>query len=316
MSVVSRRTLLEMAGASLAASVVPIGAGAQALLPVHVGASLDEGLTPVLYALKSGIFKKNGLDVTLTPAQNGAFLATAVAGGSVDIGKSALLSLINAHLRGVNFRLVAGAVLYLAGAQSVELCVLKTGPIASLADVAGKTVAVASLQSLDQMATQALIDQHGGNSASCRFVEITPGAMLAALQAGRADVASIVLPVLQGVLEGGEVRTLGDPYDALGKRLPIAGWFCTQEYAARNPAIVKHFGTAMHEAATYTNAHHEETIPLLAAYTGLEPGVLRKMRRDTNATDLDPKDIQPAIDAAYRYKFISATFDAKDLIAS
>lgn len=30
----------------------------------------------------------------------------------------------------------------------------------------------------------------------------------------------------------------------------------------------------------------------------------------------NPKDIQPVIDAAYKYKYISTMFDAKDLIAS
>jgi len=316
MNAPSRRIALATAGAALASVAMAPAARAQALLPVHVGASLDDGLTPVLYALKSGLFKKAGLDVTLTSAQNGAALATAVAGGSVDIAKSALMPLINAHLRGVNFKIVAGAVLYLTGARSDELIVVKESPITSLADVVGKTIAMASLQSLDQMVTQAAIDQHGGNSASCRFIEIVPGAMLAALEAGRADMAAIVLPVLQTVLETGKVRSFGNPYDALGKRLLIAGWFCTQDYATKNPLVVKRFGNAVREAAAYTNTHHEETVPMIAAYTGYDPEVLRKMRRDTNATELDPKDIQPVIDAAYKYKYITTTFDAKDLIAS
>ena len=312
----SRRNALAAAGAALAASALPAVAGAQALLPVHVGASLDDGLTPVLYALKSGLFKKNGLDVTLTSAQNGAALATAVAGGSIDIAKSALMPLINAHLRGINFKIVAGAVLYLAGARSDELCVLRASPIATLADCVGKTIAMASLQSLDQMVTQVDIDQHGGNSASCRFIEITPGAMLAALEAGRADMASIVIPVLMTVLDSGKVRSFGNPYDALGKRLLIAGWFCTQDYAARNPLVVRRFGDSVREAAAYTNVHHDETIPMISEYTGIQPEVLRRMRRDTNATDLDPKDIQPVIDAAVKYKYIATAFDAKELIAN
>lgn len=313
---VSRKTVLATAGASLLASSMPAAAHAQSLLPVHVGASLDDGLTPVLYALKAGIFKNVGLDVTLTSAQNGAAVASAVAGGSVDIAKSALMSLISAHAHGVNFKLIAGAVLYLADALTLELCALKDGGIASLADVNGKTVAVASLQSLDQLSTEALIDQRGGNSATVRFIELPPAAMLGALESGRAAVASIVIPVLQTVLETGKVRVFGSPYDGIGKRFLVAGWFCTQDFATRNPIVVRRFAAAIREAATYTNAHHDETVPIVAEYTGIDPDVLRKMHRDTNATELDPRDIQPAIDAAYKYKFINTTFDAKDLIVS
>lgn len=311
----NRRRSLQLAGGALALGAFPARAGARILHSVHVGASLDDGLTPVLYALKAGIFRMNGLDVTLTSAQNGAALATAVAGGAVDIAKSALLPLINAHLHGIDFKLVAGAVLYVNGALSDQLCVLATGPIASLADMVNKTIALATLQSLDQMTSEAAIDQHGGNSASCRYIEIPPGAMLDALESGRADMASIVTPTLQAVLETGKVRSFGNPYAALGERLLIAGWFCTQGYAQRNPAAVRAFATSVDEAAAYTNAHHEETIPIVSAYTGIAPDVLRKMRRDTNATSLDPKDIQPAIDAAYKYKFIATTFNARDLIA-
>jgi hypothetical protein len=66
----------------------PAAASAQASIPLHVGASLDDGLTPVLYAIKAGIFKRNGLDVTLTASANGAALAAAVSvGGEIDAAR-------------------------------------------------------------------------------------------------------------------------------------------------------------------------------------------------------------------------------------
>lgn len=67
---------------------------------------------------------------------------------------------------------------------------------------------------------------------------------------------------------------------------------------AQEITVVQRFGNAVREAAAYTNAHHDETVPMIAAYTGIEPKVLRKMHRDTNATEVDAKDIQAVIDAA------------------
>lgn len=316
MIAVDRRRSLLLAGSALALGALPARARAQTLIPVHVGASIDDGLTPLLYALKTGIFRRNGLDVNLTSASNGAYLATAVAGGALDIGKSALLPLINAHLHGIHFKLLAGADVYKKGQLSDQIIVLRDGPIRSLADMVGKTVALATLQSLDQMATEASIDQHGGNSSSCRYIEIAAAAIFEALVSGRADLASIAAPVVQAALATGKMRSFGNPYEALGTRLLIAGWFCTEAYAEQNPAVVHAFASSVDEAAAYTNVHHEETIPIVSAYTGISPDVLRQMRSDTNATSLNPKYIQPAIDAAYKYKFIPATFVASEMIAA
>jgi len=283
---------------------------------VHIGASLDDGLTPVLYAIKAGIFKKAGLDVTLTSAASGAALASAVAGGSVDIAKSTLMSLITAYTHGVYFKLIAGAAIHSTLTPTDELVALKDGGIKSLAEVNGKTVVVSALQSLDHMATEATIDKHGGNSAMVHFIELPFSAMLGALETGRADVASIGNPVLQMALESGKLRTFGDPYEAIAKRFLIAGWFCTADFVTRNPAIVRRFSAALREATLYTNAHHDETVAIIAEYAGIDPEVVRKMNRLTNATELDSTVIQLSIDMAYKYKFINRTFDAKELVAS
>jgi NitT/TauT family transport system substrate-binding protein len=285
-------------------------------LPVHIGASLDDGLTPVLYALKAGIFKRLALEVTLTSAANGAALATAVAGGSVDIAKSALMALISAYAHGVYFKLVAGAVVYVTTTQVPLLCVSKESRIVSAGDLSGKIIGVPSLQSLDQMAIEAMIDRYGGTSSTARFIEMPLAAMLEALENGRADAASIDNPVLQTVIESGRARSLGDPFDTIAKRFLLAGWFSTEAFATRNPLVVRRFTAAVHEAATYTNAHHEETVPIVAEYAGILPDVVRRMKRNVNATELNPNEIQVAIDAAYKYNFIPRTFEAKDLLIS
>src|SRR5579863_1039614 len=78
---VDRRTAIEILGTSLTvAAMRPLQARAQTLTTVRVGAGLDDGLTPLLYALHVGMFKKAGLDVQLQSSSNGAVLAAAVAG--------------------------------------------------------------------------------------------------------------------------------------------------------------------------------------------------------------------------------------------
>ena len=53
---------------------------------------------------------------------------------------------------------------------------------------------------------------------------------------------------------------------------------------------------------------------VLAKFSAMEPARIAKMHRISYATALDPRLIQPMIDACAKYKVIPAAFDAKDMI--
>jgi NitT/TauT family transport system substrate-binding protein len=311
----NRRAAISLIGVpAVLASAGPLGA--QVLIPVRVGASTDDGVWPLVYAMQSGIFQKNGLDVKLSPLANGAALAAAVIGGAVDIAKSSLMVLIAAHARGIGFKIVAGAAMHDSHNFANQLTVLKDSPFTSLGQVGGRTIAVNVLNSLEVYGTRLLIEKSGGDSSTVKFVEMPFGAMLSALEQGQCDVASIGNPSLTANLQSGKIRSLGVPYNGIGPRFLIAGWFCTASYVAANRAATTRFAEAIRQATIYTNSHPAEIIPMVAAYSHLELDTLKAMHFLTNATSVDPEDIQPSIDAAVRYKVILSGFPASELIAS
>jgi len=71
----------------------------------------------------------------------------------------------------------------------------------------------------------------------------------------------------------------------------------------------------MRSATAYANAHHAETALLIAAFTGIETAQVLTMKRTTCGTYLDPREIQPAIDATAKYNVIDKPFPAQDLIS-
>lgn len=311
---VSRAAVLGAAATSLAALALPYRAGSQELTRIRVGASLDDGITPVLYGMQAGLYKRVGLEIEMLPSANGAALATAVAGGSADFAKSSTMALITAYTHGVLFKMVSGATLYQDGSPGTLLVILKDSPIKSLDDVAGKTIAVNTLRSLEMIGVRALIDQHGGNSAASKYIELPDSAMLGALQAGRVDMAAISDPALTDALKTGQVRAVAAPFSAIAKELLIACWFCSDTYAKANRDIVNRFASATRTAILYTNAHHAETVPLLAAYSHLGEDTISRMTRVQSATSLNATEIQPAIDAAVKYDLIPKAFDASELL--
>ena len=77
-----------------------------------------------------------------------------------------------------------------------------------------------------------------------------------------------------------------------------------------------HFAQAMAQSANYLNTHQAETVGLVARFTGALPDVVKSIPRETFATTLEARDVQPYIDASVKYKFIPERIDAAALIAS
>jgi NitT/TauT family transport system substrate-binding protein len=297
-----------------AAALAPAAGRAQTLTAIRVATAPDEDCVACLYAIQSGLFRRNGLDVTLTANTSGSAISAAIAGGSIDIGKASLLGLIAGHVHGVPFTIIAPAALYNSDAPVSGTIVRADSPIKTAKDLSGKTVSVQSVKGILQIVTMNWIDSHGGDSDSVKFLELPPSSVAAALAGGRVDAATFTNPLLAAALATKQTRVLAWPFDSLGKRYLMAGYFCTTDYAAKNADAVARFARVIGEAATYTNAHPAETVDMVAKFTSVSADDVAHMTRVTCGVKLDPRDIQPVVDVAAKYKVIPARFDAKEMI--
>jgi NitT/TauT family transport system substrate-binding protein len=298
-----------------AAAALPARISAQELALVRCGSTFDDAVTPALYGQSSGLFKAAGLDVRVQPFTSGNAMTAAVAGGSLDIGKSSLMGLILGHAHGVPFTLIAGAAQYTTDHPNAAVVVLKDSPLTTGADLNGKTIATSALRSTDQVAATAWIDQHGGNSSTVKLIELHGPALVEALQMHRIDAAAVQNPQLADLLRSGQVRLLAKSFDSIAKQFLIAAWFCTTDYVAHNRETARKFADGIRRATVYTNAHHAETVPLLAAFSGIPAESIALMDRNVNALSLDPKLVQPTIDIAAKYQIIDKPFPASEMIA-
>lgn len=310
---ISRARALGMLGASVALS--PARAWAAAPIVLKMAAAGDDDVTPILYGQQSGIFAKAGLSIELQALGSGSATAAAVAGGSIDIGKSSLAALIAAHARGIGFQILTPASIYDDATPVAGFIVSKDAGITNVRDLNGKTVAASSLKDLIAIATQSWIDQNGGDSKTVHFIELPSSAVTAALEQNRIVGATMVTPALARALESGKGRLLGKSFGAIAKHFMIAGWFTTKDWLAKNPDTAKRFVEAFREAAAYTDTHHAETVDLLAKYSKLKPATIRGMTRSTAGSVVDPKDIEPVIAACLKYGVIEKSFPASELIA-
>jgi NitT/TauT family transport system substrate-binding protein len=303
---------------AVAGMALPLRVRAQSLTKVIVAAPPGTGATPALYAMKAGIFRKYGLDIDFQKMNSGAAIQAALAGGSVQIGNGSATSVITAYAHGLPLQFVCGGAFYEAGNRVPYqmLLVGKTSPIKTAADLNGKTLGLAVARGdLAAMSTQAWVEKHGGDWQSIHILEIPQAAMAAGVDQGRIDGMSMGSPGSTIALASGKVRILADPFEAVAKRFSIAPWFSATSWVKANPEIVQRFGQAMSEASTYANSHPKEMLPLLAAFSGVDPQVIESAARAPFIVPLGPADFQPLIDVMLTYKVIDKPLDANDLIA-
>ena len=159
-----------LAGSLVAAgSIATLGRRAAcaqgSLTTVQLVSSANDDVTPVLYALEQGWLRDAGLDVQLTASANGAAVASAVVGGSADLGRSNAYPLIVAHAKGGPFTLVAPSGVYLGpGSASGRLIFLKDGPIHRPSDLTGRLVGAQALTDIQTISTRMWCDKDGGDS--------------------------------------------------------------------------------------------------------------------------------------------------------
>jgi NitT/TauT family transport system substrate-binding protein len=303
---------------ALSALALPHRAGAQTLAKLTLVSTAGTAPGPAVYAEKVGLFRKYGLDVVHTQMSSGAAIVAAVVGGSADIGSGSSFSVVTAYAHGIAMQMFAAGPVFNASEAIPYGMILvgKNAPFKTAADLNGKTFGLAIARGdLNATATQAWIEQHGGDWSSIKVLEIPQTAMVAALEAGRIDAMTLQSPNATVALETGKVRLFGKPYDAVAPMFMIAPWWGLAAYAAKNPDVVHRFAQAMAEASRYANAHPQEMLPLLSAYSGVDQSVLEHAARAPFGDHLDPAEFQPVIDLQVKYKIIDKGFDAKEILA-
>ncbi len=289
--------------------------GAAPLDTLRVASAGDDNATPLLYADKAGLFRKAGIDLQFSKMNSGSAVASAIAGGALDIGKSSLTGLIAAHLRGIDFTLVAPSGLYVKEHPIGALVVAADSTIASARDFVGKTISASALNDINVVAARAWFEQQGIDPASVHFIELPESAVSAALAAHRIDGSTVLNPVMAELVNSGKARVVAPVFDAIAGRFMISGWFASADYVAKHRDLVARFARVMQQAEDYANTHHAETLDLVAQFTGLDAGTIAGMVRPAYPAALDPRDIQPIIDAEAKYKAIDRSFSAADMIS-
>jgi NitT/TauT family transport system substrate-binding protein len=288
---------------------------AAALANVRVGVPPSQDVGPILYAIRTGLFAKSGLNVDLQQMTNGSAISAAVAGGALEIGFSSLQSVIAGHARGVSFSMIAPGGVYAPEDPYAYMFVRKDSALKTGSDLNGKTLGSPALKDLDWIANAEWMEKNGGDFKSAKTIELPNPALLPALIDGRLDAYTVGQPWATVAQDSGNVRVIGKSFEAIAPHFLMTGWFATNEYVERNRNVVDRFDRVLLAATRYANAHKTDMIPLLATFTKLDPSLIARTMKGSEGEYLDAREIQPMIDATAKYGVIDKPFNAQDLIS-
>jgi ABC-type nitrate/sulfonate/bicarbonate transport system substrate-binding protein len=265
---ISRRSLL--AGAPFAAGIVAAGlprfAAAQAA-PVTLRYLASRGsISPHELADELGYFKDLGVKLeNVGYSGGGPESLFALASGSVDLGSAATAAVINSISGGNDF-VAAYPSNGINGQVRSVFYVLEDSPIKSIADIAGKTIAVNTLGAhLDYTVREAL---HGvGLPPDAANLVVVPGPQLEqTLRSRQVDIAALgywQATFAGALVDKGGVRGVFNDTDVLGE---LAGGFIVlrRDFITAHPDGARNFVEQSARAADWSRQNPDEARKVLA----------------------------------------------------
>lgn len=307
-------TLRTLSAAALMLPALP--ARAQTPTKISVGVNASSDISPLLWAKTSGMFEKAGLDVDIQKMTSGSAAISAVIGGSLDMARASLLPLLNARAHNVPVELVAAGDLAVAGDPTEAIVVAANSPITSGKQLNGATLPTPSLHDFNEIATRAWIDKTGGDSSTVKFIEMPISAIVPAILEARLPAGMVTDPSLKSALTAGGVKIIGRANTAIAGRYLITSYVSTTSWVDAHRAAAAAFARTLYASARYTADHHADVVNAVAPFWGLPPSVLANMPAQPEAYSLNPKELQPLIDAAARYGVIPKAFPAESMMLS
>lgn len=291
------------------------GAAGGGTTAVKVGVIPILDVAPIYLGKEKGFFEEAGLDLTLETAQGGAAIVPAVVSGQYQFGFSNTVSLLLAASKNLPLKVVSNGV---AATKDPEkdfggVVVKGDSPIKSVKDLAGKRIAVNTLNNIQTTTINELVRAAGADPSGIKYVELPFPDIAPAVAKGDVDAGQLVEPFLTIAKDQGD-RNLGSNYAGVVPELTVAMYFTSQNYAQSNAKVVEAFAAAMKKSLAYAQEHPDEARAVLGTYTKIDPKVAAAVTLPGWPEEVNQDSVQKLSDLAVQDKLITTAPDLGKLL--
>lgn len=296
-----------------AASVAAGSPGAATSITVGVIPILD--VAPIYLGVQQGFFADQGLALTLETAQGGAAIVPGVVSGQFQFGFSNVVSLLLATSNGIAVQGVGSGVASTGvdGADFGAVVVPADSAIATAADLAGKKVAVNTLNNINTTTINKVVRDAGGDPTTIEYVELPFPEIAPAVARRDVDAGQVVEPFLT-IGQGQGLRQITSNYALTDPDLMVAMYFTSADYAAQHPDVVAAFSTALGQSLAYADANPDAVRAILAEYTQIEESVRAAVTLPRWPAEIDRDTVTLLADLAVQDGLLTAVPDLTTLL--
>jgi NitT/TauT family transport system substrate-binding protein len=249
------------------------------------------GRTKVVFALQptsntacvqvsqeQGVFEKHGIDLQFgTPAPTASGQVAQMLNGEVTVGAGAYTAVISAVDSGLPVVITNGIDQDFDrnGQTPLALIVRPDAGITSFGQLAGKTIAVNSMQGSWEVLVRESVAKSGGDPNALQLTAVPFPDQGPALKSGRVDAVFALQPFAQQLIDEG-FPSIGDPlavsFDKPDAVTSVA--FMSRQFTEENPDATERFVAAVQEGNEWCNAHPEEMKQVIARITQIPQDVV------------------------------------------
>lgn len=270
----------------------------------------------LMYGKQEGMFAEHGIELQVNTGAGGAAIIPGVVSGSYDMGGSNVMSVLVGASKGVPITMVTSGTFAGAKPESAFGAILAApdSGIQKPADLAGKKLAVNTLEGIADLTTRIALENHGVDPSSVELVEIGFPDMLPALEQGRVDAAWEIEPFVTMARNAGNEPVLY-PYLETKPGMQVGSYVTSDRYMRENPDVVAAFQAAARETATAISedpAAFREALPEL---TELSPEAAERMNLPQWKGTVDRSSLRLVNEASVEYGFIENSAEVAGVLA-
>ncbi|MFD6421305.1 ABC transporter substrate-binding protein [Streptomyces sp. NPDC060198] len=282
---------------------------------VKVGVIPIVDVAPIYLGIKQGFFEEEGLELKLETAQGGAAIVPGVMSDQYQFGFSNTVSLLLGGSKGLGLQAVAAGVSSTGekGKDFGGVVVKGDSAIKSAADLAGKKIAVNTLQNINTITVNEAVRAAGGDPSGIEYVELAFPDIAPAVAKGDVDAGQLVEPFLT-IAQGQGDRQVTSNYAETDPGLLVGAYFTSDTYAKRNPKAVTAFGAAMKKSMAYATEHPDDVRAILTEYTDIAADVQKNAVLPSWPTEIETGSLQKLADLMAEDGLADSAPDVKSLL--
>ncbi|SFL42887.1 ABC transporter substrate-binding protein [Geodermatophilus ruber] len=255
------------------------------LLPVAVTGALQAGID-------QGFFEERGIELTIETGQGGAALLPAVASGEMEFATSNPVSLLQARGEGLDVRVVGHWTSTRAEGEDVNGVVARgDSGITSAAGLAGKRIAVNTLNGMGQLTIDEAVRKDGGDPSGIQYVELPFPDMPAALEAGNVDAVWVPEPFLTRLVDAGHTIASYSSQESVPGH-PTQLFFTSGQLAESDPELVADFTEALEETLVWADENPDAVRTAAEEFMEAPAGSMANIKIENFGTDLRREQIE------------------------